>query len=1125
MLEDRALPSAYVVTTTADGVPGSLRDAINQVNAGHYNQIDFNLPWNDPGHVYYQGSVGNVQPVPAASASDADLTDAAPHWTHSWWSIQPTSYLPFITNAVTINGWTQPGFAGSPLVELNGSQAGAASGMEIDSTSDTMSVTVCGLDINSFSGNGLLLYNRYTNSGNDVVEGCYIGTDVSGTARMPNGLDGIVAYTSSNRIGTNGDGVNDAAEGNLISGNNGQGVVLGGAGATGNVIAGNRIGTDVTGTQALPNAQGGIALVSGPSNNIIGTSGHDIDNAGERNLISGNNLNFAAGIVTTPGCINNMIAGNYIGTDVTGTLSLPNAGGGVNINGDYTFIGTDATGFATAATRNVISGNGFMGIGIGSNHNLVAGNFIGTDPTGMVANPNGGYGILMLGGWEYNQIGTNGDGVNDAAEGNVLCDTFIDVLMGSNAYNVFAGNKIGTDVTGMHALCRNFAGFDIGSGSHDNRIGVNAADSDPTAERNVISGHAGYAIYDEGPGVYNNVIAGNYIGTDITGENSLGDGHGVHLGGDHNRIGTTSDATANPVEGNVIDLGIELHGSGAIGNVVAGNDIGTNATGTVALPDAGGVELDGGASDNTIGGTTPAARNVIARDVGLVGSGTSGNVVEGNYLGTDVTGTIAFNGPFWGVGIGDGATNNTIGGTSSGEGNTIAFYHTAGVADIFGPPGTGNSILGNSIHDNGGPGILLEPGANNDQAAPVLTTAYATSGATIVIGTLAGTPNTTTNYHLEFFANPATDPEGQTPLGSWSGPITFNAGGQGSFTTVLPAAPPAGQGLVTATATDPGGDTSAFSAGVTATLLPPSSLCGNLFKDFNEDGFQDFGELGLGGVTVQLTGTDFIGRAVSLSAVTAASGYYQFPNLLPGTYTVSVPGSLTVTKVAVGLNGSPTAVVGNGNSSPGLAIALGTTMNVVTFGVEPAAGDALHRGQTAGIGFWNNRNGQALIKSLNGGGTAGSATQLGTWLADTFHNMFGSAGANLAGQNNAQVAAYFQVLFATRGDKLEAQVLATALSVYVTNSTLAGGTFATSYGFTVAAGGGTGLATFNVGTDGAAVNHANGTTLTIMDILIAADQDATHAATAAGFVLYAGDQTDRSLADDLFGRINDLGGI
>jgi hypothetical protein len=166
-------------------------------------------------------------------------------------------------------------------------------------------------------------------------------------------------------------------------------------------------------------------------------------------------------------------------------------------------------------------------------------------------------------------------------------------------------------------------------------------------------------------------------------------------------------------------------------------------------------------------------------------------------------------------------------------------------------------------------------------------------------------------------------------------------------------------------------------------------------------------------------------------------------------------------------------------------------------------------------------NGQALINSLNGG----TGAQLGGWRGATFTHMFGATGHDLTGSTNATVAAYFQTLFATKGDKLEAQVLATVLSVYVTNSTLAGGTFATAYDFTVLADGGTGLATFNVGADGAAVGQVNGTTMTIMDILLAVDQHAIRTTTAIGFLLYDGDRDARGMADDLFGKINDLGGI
>src|SRR5205823_270828 len=113
-------------------------------------------------------------------------------------------------------------------------------------------------------------------------------------------------------------------------------------------------------------------------------------------------------------------------------------------------------------------GNG-DGIQFGGHHNVVAGNFIGTDPTGLHGNLNGGYGIFM-GGGQSNQIGTNGDGVNDAAEGNVIDSGFTDILVDSSPFNVIAGNLIGTDVTGTVVLTANSYGIKLDHGAHDNRI-------------------------------------------------------------------------------------------------------------------------------------------------------------------------------------------------------------------------------------------------------------------------------------------------------------------------------------------------------------------------------------------------------------------------------------------------------------------------------------------------------------------------------------------------------------------------------------------------------------------------------------------------------------------------------
>jgi len=137
-------------------------------------------------------------------------------------------------------------------------------------------------------------------------------------------------------------------------------------------------------------------------------------------------------------------------------------------------------------------------------------------------------------------------------------------------------------------------------------------------------------------------------------------------------------------------------------------------------------------------------------------------------------------------------------------------------------------------------------------------------------------------------------------------------------------------------------------------------------------------------------------------------------------------------------------------------------------------------GDTATIGFWHNKNGQALIKALNGGP---SSTNLANWLASNFPNLYGaSAGCNnLTGKTNADVAALFQKFFAVCGQKLDAQTLAVALACYVTNSNLAG-TTATSYGFKVTATG-TGAKQYNVGTYGLSICLKNNTLYTVMQLL------------------------------------------
>jgi hypothetical protein len=292
----------------------------------------------------------------------------------------------------------------------------------------------------------------------------------------------------------------------------------------------------------------------------------------------------------------------------------------------------------------------------------------------------------------------------------------------------------------------------------------------------------------------------------------------------------------------------------------------------------------------------------------------------------------------------------------------------------------------------------------------------------------------------------------------------------------------------------------------------PSSLSGTVFSDFNADGQVDFGETGIAGAAVQVDGSDFLGNPIHLGQTTDGSGTYVFPNLVPGRYTVT---STPPSGYTQGINSVGTA--GGAVLGAQLAVNLPTGVNGTNynFGDRPAATGPIQHGQTAGIGFWNNNNGQALIKALNGG----TGHQLGDWLAATFPHMFGASSSsnNLAGQNNAYVASFFQSRF-VKGQKLDAQVLATALAVYVTDSTLDNTGVGTKYGFTVS-GNGVATATINVGSNGAAFGVADNTTMTVMDLLLATDAQAVNG------VLYNGDATKRNKANNVFTAINEAGSI
>ena len=173
------------------------------------------------------------------------------------------------------------------------------------------------------------------------------------------------------------------------------------------------------------------------------------------------------------------------------------------------------------------------------------------------------------------------------------------------------------------------------------------------------------------------LIQGNLIGTDVSGTAALGNAsNGVRLGHAADvLIGGTEPDAGNTISANGA-MGVLAVYSGSTGNIVQGNFIGTNVSGTGALGNAGdGVWIEAGAHGNTIGGTSSAARNVISGnlDDGIqISGGSYGNTVLGNYIGTNAAGTLGLGNAGEGIQITGGASNNTIGGTDSGARNLIS---------------------------------------------------------------------------------------------------------------------------------------------------------------------------------------------------------------------------------------------------------------------------------------------------------------------------------------------------------------------------------------------------------------------------------------------------------------------
>ncbi len=516
------------------------------------------------------------------------------------------------------------------------------------------------------------------------------------------------------------------------------------------------------------------------------------------------------------------------------------------------------------------------------------------------------------------------------------------------------------------------------------------------------------------------------------------------------------------------------------------------------------------------GGTFPITVAITDKDGG---SGTGATAIQVNNVVTRTALTSSANPSVWGQTVTFTATVSAVSGVGTPSGS-VDFVDTATGTDLGSVRLSGGTAsltitslaVGSHTIDAIFSGDVTFLGSSDSLAqvvnqAPTVTM-LAVSAATPLFGvdsvtftaTVTGAPGGFTGSVDFFDATTSTD-LGSIPLASGTGALTTGALAVGSHTIV---------------ATYSGDANFLSSQGSTSlTVLAPDSLSGIVFEDFNNDGQVDFGEEGISGVAITLSGTDDLGHTVSRSRLTDGDGAYLFLNLRPGNYYI------TETQPAGYLQGVDSVGTAGGRlvATDQFFVQLGQGINGLNYnyGEQPPAGGAVRAGQAASIGFWNNKNGQALILALNGGGTS---TQLGNWLAATLPDMFGvyDGGTSLAGKSNAYIATLFQSDFLLKGVKLDAQVLATALSVYVTNATLDATGVAGQHGFLVSADG-LGTATINVGSNGAAFGVADDTTMTVLDLLFATDAQAVNG------VLYDGDAILRKEANAVYSVINQGGNI
>jgi parallel beta-helix repeat protein len=668
-----------VVDGTADAGPGSLREAILNANrnVGYADSISFAIP------------------------------ESGPH------TIIPTSgALPYVTDPVTIDATTQPGYLSTPVVELSGG-GGAPWGLAITGGSST----VRGLAISGFTpGWGIGLFRP--GEGN-VIQGNFVGTDATGTVARGNN-EGIIVDSANNLVGGAAPGERNVIAGNLADGVNVQ------SGASANRIVGNYIGTDVSGSIVLGTGQFGISITNATGNVVGGPE------PGAGNVVAGSTH---AGVrVAGSAATGTQILGNRIGTNAAGTAALGNSWAGVLLDSSAaeTLVGGMGPG-----QRNLISGNTGVGIHVsGSNRNRVEGNYVGTNAAGDAPLPNTGMGGVWITG-EDNEVRGN------LVSGNANTG----VTINGGLRTVLDGNSIGTNAGGTAAL-PNAAG------------GVNYSGSGPASHairNNVVSGNAYYGIWLTGADHVS--VTGNRIGTNAAGNAALPNGapgggftYGLRLAGCIDSVvGGPSAGDGNVVSGNVGDgILLDTYAEfGIVNCVVQGNHVGMDAAGANAIPNTGvGVQVLPSLAPVAQIGSFAIDGNLISGN-GLAGVSLSNGVhhlaLTRNTIGTDLGGSLAR--PNGGTGVDAfGDVHDVVIGGAAASANLISGNAGHGVQLVApGPPAAlhnevsfnliGTNRAGATAIGNGMSGIAVSGGqAHDNRVAGNLISGNGASGVSIAGG-------------------------------------------------------------------------------------------------------------------------------------------------------------------------------------------------------------------------------------------------------------------------------------------------------------------------------------------------------------------------------------------------------